>query len=133
MGFPTELIRFSDISGHSVDLFYVLLLYNGRYDFLPDLYDVFGRDLTMKIMDLFAGLTIKFPSVKEIKKLALEVDVYTRLSSAGTSGRQSDVVGNLIDEYGIGEQTVWSIFNKVKGVLEGDLKMFILNRGLKGG
>ena len=57
----------SHLNGRQVEAFYVLLVSSGDYTFLPELYDIFGRDTTIKFLDVFAGCKIEVPKVEKLE------------------------------------------------------------------
>lgn len=115
-----------DIQGYSADVFYVLLLYSGKYEFLPELYDVLGKDLALRVLDIFAGTRIKFPPLKEIRRLGAEVHIYLRIKNAQDQQR-SQVVKDLSDEYGLSTENVRDTFERTRAIIEGDLGMKVLH------
>lgn len=119
-----------DVTGNAADVFYVLLLYSGQYDFLPELYDVLGREKTVQLLDIFAGATVKFPPEKELERLAAEVRIYLRLKQASEKQRIA-VIKDLADEYGLVEEVVKQVYDKTAAVIEDKLGMEVLLGSLK--
>ncbi len=109
-----------DLNGNQADLFYILLLYSGKYNYLPDLYDAVGKEETIKLLDIFAGVKVEFPSVEDLKKFAAEVDVYMRMKKASVKRRPS-LVKDLADEYITSEDTIRNTYSRAAKVIEGDL------------
>ena len=114
-----------DFKGDYVNLLYVLLLYSGKYDFLPDLYDTIGEEMTLKLLDVFAGSKIRFPSSEELKRLISEVRIYMRLKAAQKK-HQPAIVRDIADELIITEATVRNIYSRVAKIVEKDLGMEVL-------
>lgn len=109
-----------DVNADHADLLYVLLLYSGKYTFLPDLYECLGREKMIEVMDIFAGSSISFPSAATLKKYARELSIYLRLKNVGPQ-RKKDMTKDLADEYMLDEQTIQDSYRKVEKIVEGDL------------
>jgi hypothetical protein len=123
-------VKLLNISGHSVDLFYVLLLHTGKYEFLPELYDVLGKELTLRVMDIFAGTSVKFPNQKVLARLAAEVEIYVRVGSAQESQRAS-VIHSLAEKLALSEDHVREVYNKTRHLLEEELGVSLRERRLR--
>lgn len=119
-----------DVAGHDADIFYVLLLCSGQYDFLPELYDVLGREKTVQLLDIFAGTTVKFPPEKELERLAAEVRIFIRIKQAGEKQRLN-VIKDLADQYGLTEEVVKQVYDKTASMIEDKLGMEVLIGSLK--
>ena len=120
-------IRVLDVNGYAADVFYVLLLYSGQYEFLPELFDVLGRERTMQILEVFAGTTIKFPSIRRLKRLAAEVRIYLRVKNSSKNPRhRAVVIHDLADEYQMTEESIRTIYERTSKLIEGDLGMEVL-------
>jgi len=119
-------MRILDINGYAADVFYVLLLCSGQYDFLPELYEVLGKDLTLRVLDIFAGNKIKFPPVRELHRLAAEVHIYIRVKNA-TSKNRAQVIHDLSREYHLSTENVRLVYEKTKKLIEGELGMQVLH------
>lgn len=109
-----------DLNGHQASLFYIILLYTGKFNYLPDLYDAIGKEETIKLLDIFAGTKIEFPSEEELKKYTAEVDVYLRLKKV-SSKRRPSLVRDLAREYVTSEDTIRNTYDRAAKVLERDL------------
>jgi hypothetical protein len=119
-------MKILDISGHDADVFYVLLMYSGQYDFLPELYEVLGSEKMAQVLDIFAGTTISFPREKELERIAAEVSIYLRIRQAYKSKRP-EVIEDLADTYCTTEDNIRVIYDKTSAVLEDKLGMVILS------
>ena len=114
-----------DVTGHSAGVFYVLLMYSGQYDFLPELYEVLGQDQTIQLLDIFAGVTIKFPAEKVLERLAAEVTIYLRIKQA-SSRKRPEVIKDLADQYLLDEDIIRTIYDKTSAIIEDKLGMEVL-------
>lgn len=112
-----SFLGINNFSGRDSDVLYILMLLSGKYNFLPELYDVLGYEMTLKVLDIFAGTEIKFPSEKEFARLARDVSVYSRLSSVTPSMKES-VVNQISLEYNISVSSVNDIYESVSSSLK---------------
>jgi hypothetical protein len=94
-----------------------MLLRHDKYSFLPELLDEVGEELMTRLLDVFAGATIEFPSIKRLERYSREVCIYDRLNKTSKVSR-STVVNNLSDEYEIDNDTVWMIYHKIASLVE---------------
>lgn len=100
-----------------VDALYVLLVHSGRYELLPELYDVFGREHLIRFLEIFGGTTIKVPSEVELAQAARDVTIYCRLNEAPKEG-QEEVVASLAKEYNLDEGVVSQIYSRMVRLME---------------
>lgn len=98
-------------------MFYALLVSCGSYTFLPELYDIFGREATIKFLDVFAGTRIKVPKLEKLEALARDTAIYVRIENV--SNRQKPaVVKSLAEEYELNEDRIRSIYASTKVKIE---------------
>jgi hypothetical protein len=96
-------------------LFYLLLLRAGKYTFLPDLYDTVGAELMYDLCNMFAGTEIKFPTLNELRKHAVDVDIYTRLAAVKENrDRFASVARELADHYCLDVDAVKDYYASVR-------------------
>lgn len=119
-------MKILDVTGNAADIFYVLLMYSGQYDFLPELYEVLGKEKMIQVLDIFAGTTIKFPQDKELERIAAEVSIYMRVRRA-PKGARPEVIKDLADVYQTTEDTIRVIYDKTVTIIEDKLGMEILS------
>lgn len=117
----------SHLSGRQVDTFYALLISESKYSYLPELHDIFGRDATIKFMEIFSGCTVRVPSIKKLSQTARAVVIYVRIEQA-KSNAQLAIVKALAEEYEITEDRVRSIYAKTKVKLEDELGFKVVGR-----
>lgn len=51
-----------------------------KFSLIPDVIDAVGLDNAVKLMNIFAGISIRFPSVQQVRKWQEAVAIYTSLS-----------------------------------------------------
>lgn len=117
----------SHLSGRQVEAFYVLLVSSGRYTFLPELYEVFGRESTLKFLELFEGCSVRVPKLKRLERLAQQATVYVRIERA-TRGARPQIIHALSREYGISEDRIRTIHKRTKRKLEHELGFKAIKR-----
>ena len=108
------------LSGRQVEIFYVLLVSSGKYTFLPELYDIFGREATIKFLELFSGCKLAVPKLEKLEKLSRNSVVYVRVEQASKRNKPA-VIKDLAEEYEVTEDRIRSIYMKTKKKLEKDL------------
>ena len=108
-----------------VDVLHVLLIHSGRYELLPELYEIFGRETLFRFLELFGGTTIKVPSETEIKKAARDVDIYCRITDAAADHRD-EVITVLAREHDLTETWVRAIHDEMRKLMDSyDLRRII--------
>lgn len=90
----------------------IMLLRSEKYSFLPELLDEVGEEAMYKLLNVFAGTKIEFPSVSKLERYAREITIYQRLNEVNSS-KKSIIVNCLCEEYDIDNDTVWSIYRKI--------------------
>lgn len=96
-----------------MEAFYVLLVRSGNYTFLPELYDIFGREATIDFLEIFAGCKLAVPKVEKLEKLAKEAVIYIRIEQSPRR-RRFAVVKSLAEEYNTTEDRINKIYLKAK-------------------
>ncbi len=121
--------------GKELELFYAMLVSYEDLSFLPELYDIFGRDNTAKFIEMFAGCSINVPSLEKLKQLYKDVLIYYKIKSVDSSDRKAIVVKTLSGEYDLTEDQIRKIYIKMKVKFEDDLgyKLIIPKRGNRRG
>lgn len=95
-----------------VDALQIALLRTGRESLLPELYEIFGKEATIKFLDIFAGTTITVPSRQVVENAIRDTFIYLTLKKSKSTGRPNsvDVVTDLADRYSIDRDTVNRIY-----------------------
>lgn len=89
----------------------------GSYTFLPELYDIFGREATIKFLDVFAGCKLRVPRLEKLEVLARDTSIYMRIENV--SDRQKPaVIKSLAEEYESSEDRIRSYYASTKVKLE---------------
>lgn len=115
-------------SRRSIDALFVLLVHSGRYELLPELYEVFGREKLLQFLEIFGGTTIKVPSEKDLIQAARDVAIYTRLHDAQPGHK--DPVDDLCHEYDLCSDEVYTIYREMAQLMDRyDLKKATVRRG----
>lgn len=108
-----------------MEAFYALLVSSGNYNFLPEVYDIFGREDTIKFIEIFAGCTIKVPKVDKLESLARKAEIYIRLSQTSPS-QFSSVARVLAEEYNLTEDRVRTTYKETKKYFEKELGFSVI-------
>lgn len=103
--------------GKYVSIVKLALLRNRKFSLLPEIYEIFGEEATIKFLDLFSGQTIKVPSARELEKIFREVTVYIRLNSASSEDFPK-IVEELSAEYLLDERMIIQSYEIIKSVVE---------------
>lgn len=101
-----------DCNGDYVGVLHLLLLQSGKYSFVPELHNIVGDDLMIKILEIFGGVTMKFPSDDEISMIARDIDVYRRLEKV-PDGKKASPIADLASTYDTCDENVIAIYNRV--------------------
>ncbi len=117
------------LSGRQVEIFYVLLVTCGRYTFLPELYDIFGRENTIKFLEIFAGCNLYVPGVDKLEKLAKNSEIYIRIEQVSEQQKPS-VITTIAEEMDISEDRVRTVYVDTKISIE-DLHGFKVTKKRK--
>lgn len=95
---------------------------------LPELHDIFGREATLRFLEIFAGSTLIVPRIDQLQKLARNVEIYFRLERAPDS-QHAEVVRILADDFEISRDQVRVIYAKTKTKFEIELGCTFKGRG----
>ena len=90
----------------------MVLLHDSRETLLPELYDIFGKEVLIKFLDIFGGRTVKVPAREYLRRAARDVDIYIMLfydeASVDTAARR----------YDLSQERVRKIFCKMQGLAQ---------------
>lgn len=111
-----------------MEVFYALLVSSGDFTFLPELYDIFGREVTIRFLEIFAGCRIRVPKLDKLEALARSTAIYVRLEQVSVRQRQM-VIKTLAEEYELTEDRVRTLYAKTKAKLEQELGFKVITRG----
>ena len=100
-----------------VDALYVLLIHSGRYELLPELYEVFGREHLIRFLELFGGTTITVPNTEDLAQAVRDVSIYCRMSAAPKE-QQSEVAASLSKEYSVDGTLVLRIYAQMTKLMD---------------
>lgn len=107
-----------------MDLFYAVFMFKtgNKFNYLPELCDVIGKKETFKLLDIFAGCTIVFPSMKEVSVVVKNLDIYLQVKNIKKSNKCSMkeifriVAGNNNND--INAMAVENAYNEFKELIE---------------
>lgn len=105
-------------------LLYLLLMRNEKYSFLLELLEEVGDETMGRLLQIFSGSTIQFPSMLELERLAKQITIYYRIRCAPKS-QQASIVKLLSDEYLLDEHMVLRHYHSMVQLVEKDLKLRI--------
>jgi hypothetical protein len=109
----------------SVKAVYLLLIQYDKYSFLPELYDIIGEAAMTKLLERFAGQSIKFPSEAELLDIVRKLKIYSRLYKV-QPGRRRPVIEELASDLDMTPESVQVSFTKTKKELEDRLNSVVL-------
>lgn len=96
----------------------MIMLYRSEGSLIPELFDVFGRDLLFKFIDIFAGTTVKVPDKETLRRIIRDTAIYISLLD-----NYSDLqVDYLARRYDISQTEVVNIFKELHKVVHGEAK-----------
>lgn len=86
------------------------LLFVTRWPFshIPDIYEVFGKELMIKFMSTFAGMTIKVPSREGLERAMRDHQIYYEIEERGAKPKA------LAKAMGIEVSNVYMIYHRMK-------------------
>lgn len=100
-----------------VDTLYLLLIHNDEYSFLPELYEVFGKEHLIRFLQLFAGSTVKVPSESILTRNVRDVSIYIRLDQCKTGESRGLETAELMTELGISDSEIAKIYRNMKSLV----------------
>jgi len=97
----------------------MILLYRSEGTLIPELFDVFGRDLLFKFLDIFAGTTVKVPDKDTLRRIIRDTAIYLSLLDNYTDLQ----VDYLARRYDISQTEIVNIFEELHTVVYGKKKI----------
>jgi len=111
-----------------LDIVTVLLLDRADDTHLPELYDVFGREVLSKFLELFAGMTIRIPTREEIETSVRNVSIFLQVYRTA-KGSKARVMYDIARHYGMVTDEVRRIYYRMEKRLRGvDLECLLQTR-----
>jgi hypothetical protein len=87
-----------------------MLLRQGGHTLLPELFDVVGDEMFIRLLDMFRGETFKFPTEQELKRYSKEIDIYVRVKRAEVKHREME---RLAFEYVCTYQNIQQTYSRM--------------------
>jgi hypothetical protein len=86
---------------------------------LLELYCVAGPDSFLKILEVFSGRTLKFPSVKDVRKAYESIELYQRVEKMRKLGKAKwACLDEVSASYDFGDFAAWERYNTVEEMLQ---------------
>ena len=108
---------FDNSIGKHIDALQIAMIRAGRETLLPEIYEIFGKEATIKFLDIFAGTTVKVPTKKVLENAIRDTFIYLALQKSDKSNgkiKRRDVVDDLADRYSIEREKVNDIYLDMK-------------------
>lgn len=98
---------------------YWILLRSGKYDFLPELFEILDEDVDKmsKVLTMFSGVTISFPTLDTLEKYNTEIKIYARMRSIRRRDGSFIGIGGLESEFDMDRAEIHRIYKRVGGFL----------------
>lgn len=112
MNSTTYKKKFESGKKFDVRVLFLALLNSDAYSVLPEIYEVFGREQTLKFLDVFAGSTIKVPTRKKLQECIRDVDIFCTLEYT----KHPPTKKELADQYDLSESSIKEIYKRVKSL-----------------
>jgi hypothetical protein len=103
-----------DVDAKTIELLRVVLIRCDKYSFLPELYDVFGGEATIKFLQIFAGCSFTVPKQDVIKQALQDVEIYRSVSRLPTK----DTIEFLSQEYELPRKLILAAYKNVCHALD---------------
>ena len=97
-----------------LNTFQMVFLNATQNTLLPEIIEIFGIEMTMKFLDIFAGTTITIPSRKRFIDCVRDADIFMALSPS--DGEDEDIVIRLASKHNLDRQTVLAAYNRTKSI-----------------
>ena len=108
-----RLAIYEEGTNRHIDAIKAVLILQSNFDLLPELYEIFGKEDTLKFLSIFAGRVIRVPSKGEIDQSIRDVMIWVALSKNGAP----DNVRALAVKYGVTKNEVIRIHGRVKELM----------------
>lgn len=106
---PSEIRIFDQVSQQFMDLFQIVLLAAAEDTHIPEIYEIFGPEYTLRFLDIFRGMTVEVPSREVIANALRDVGIYLAVVQAG-EGTKAQIIRDLAVKHGLTAQKVRSIY-----------------------
>lgn len=103
-----------------IDPLEAVLYLNAKYTLLPELFEVFGHDNTMKFLELFGGKTLKVPPVLEMQKAFDYLGIWSSLRKSNNP----TTVKRLCKRYEMSYAEVREAYRRVQDMFNAQQKRF---------
>ena len=103
-------------SGRYVEILQAVMQLVSPKSHIPEIYAVFGKEQSLKFLDIFAGMTLKVPPREVIEKCMRDVVIYMTLAKENPS-RRPKAVKALAHRYGTSSGDIRQTFIRVEKAL----------------
>lgn len=103
-----------------LDILAVILLARSRETLLPELLEIFGREATLKFLDIFGDCEFKVPPREELERAVRDTEIYLRLTQSKRPGDAWDdaVVKELVDRYDLTREHLFDVYQGIRAIFD---------------
>ena len=103
-----------------LDILAVVMLVRSKETLLPELLEIFGREASLKFLDIFGGCTFKVPPREEVERMVRDTEIYLRLTQTKKldSGWDDATVKELMDRYELTKEHLFDIFQGIRAMFD---------------
>ena len=91
-----------------------LFRYSQSYTYLPDMADIVGWDNMKKLIGVFGGMRIKFPTTEQLAIVKKKYELYREIEA---SDKDPDTVASIGKKSGTAPKTAQEVYNEMHSVL----------------
>lgn len=89
---------------------------------LGEFLEIFGKQNTIKLIDVFSGTTLEIPSRRKLEILDRDIQIYEELSSCTSRGQQKTLRKSLAKKHSLSETQIRDVFKKMEKQLRENRK-----------
>lgn len=91
---------------------------------IPDFFNTFGKEVTEKLLTIYAGTTIRVPSTKDQDAALRKISIYETLRGAGSASESRRLAEALSKQHKMSRRHVRNIYRTMR-------KLFKVNKKLQ--
>lgn len=101
------------------DKTYLLTLLYDEFSFIPEIYDIFGKEGLLKFISVFSGESFDVPTRETLEYLARGVRIYVETERVKeTSQYREQLYRDISREFGWSRQKIFEVYREFKDKIE---------------
>ncbi len=120
-----EFLLEGSLTPRHIEIMKIIMVVTNEFSVFNELYEIFGPELFLKFLNIFAGTTFTIPDPSSLSRLVRDIDIYLTVKKKGLPG----VVKELSMTHQMQEKDVRKICTRIDEIVNTFQKAVKARRG----